>query len=82
MRTMYGYVSDYVKSLNPNEVFPKLSPVKKLLLKLLGAVKLECIYVKAPIGTEGVVGAYLVKCLNCRELYILPTRIHPIPAVP
>ena len=70
MRTMYGYVSDYVKSLNPNEVFPKLSPVKKLLLKLLGVVKLEEVYVKTPIGTEGATGVYLVKCLNCRELYI------------
>ncbi|MCD6084478.1 MAG: hypothetical protein J7J20_02930 [Desulfurococcales archaeon] len=49
---------------------------------MLGVVKLEEVYVKAPTGTEGAVGVYLVKCLNCRELYILPTRIHPIPAVP
>ena len=54
LRAMYGYISDYVKSLNPNEVYVKLSSIKKLLLKLLGAVKLESIYVKTPIGTEGL----------------------------
>jgi len=70
MRTIHGYISDYVKSLNYNGTYVRLSPVKKLLLKLLGVVKLEEVYVKTPIGTERGCEVYLVRCPKCRELHI------------
>ncbi|MCD6488213.1 MAG: hypothetical protein J7K21_03205 [Desulfurococcales archaeon] len=70
MRILRSYISDYARSLNPYEVYARLNPIKKLLLKILGVVKLETLYVKTPVGTEGVASVYLVKCPKCGRLYI------------
>ena len=70
MRALQGYISDYARSLNPYEVYARLNPIKKLLLKILGVVKLETLYVKTPVGTEGTASIYLVKCPRCGQLYI------------
>ena len=68
--TIHGYISDHIRKLSPQQEYSKLNPLKKLLFKLLGVVKLETVYVKTPIGTEGEVKVYLARCPNCKQLYI------------
>ena len=70
MRVVYGYVSDYVRSLNPGDVYARLGPFRKLLLRLLGVVRLERVYVKTPSGTEDMVSIYLARCPHCGNLYV------------
>mgnify|MGYP000306506440 CR=1 FL=1 len=70
MKVFRGYVSDYVRGLDPVEVLRSLSVFKRLLLRLLGYVTVEKILVVTPGGTRGVVPIYLAKCFSCGELYV------------
>jgi len=70
MRVFKGYVSDYVKSLDPNEVLSKLPVHKKVLFKLLGVVKVEDLLVETPSGTKSRCSIYLARCGRCKAIYV------------
>jgi len=70
MKSVKGYVSDYVASLDPISVYKCLPIIKKILFRLLGLIEAEKVLVITPSGTKGVCEIYLAKCSRCGEIYV------------
>ena len=65
-----GYISSYVRSLEPGKVYRTLSPLKKLALRLFGYVRVEVVFVETPDGIKSEVPVYLARCSRCGRLYV------------